>query len=66
QKCDGVKPVCGQCTRAPKDDDCEYQEGRSRSRTKVLEDTVARLEARLQELEHPEENTPSVTLYDPY
>ncbi|KAJ7647952.1 hypothetical protein FB45DRAFT_998840 [Roridomyces roridus] len=65
-KCDGVKPVCGPCTKTPKDDDCEYQDGPSRSRTKVLEDTVARLEARLQELEHPEDNTPPVTLYDPY
>ncbi|KAF9006114.1 hypothetical protein BDQ17DRAFT_1540719 [Cyathus striatus] len=65
-KCDGVKPVCGPCRKHPKDDDCEYADGPSRSRTKILEDTVSRLEARLHELEHPESSTPSVTLHDPY
>ncbi|KAG6856126.1 hypothetical protein H0H87_007281, partial [Tephrocybe sp. NHM501043] len=65
-KCDGVKPVCGPCRKHPKDDDCEYADGPGRSRTKVLEDTVSRLEARLHELEHPDETTPSVTLHDPY
>ncbi|KAJ6476170.1 hypothetical protein C8R45DRAFT_1009047 [Mycena sanguinolenta] len=29
-------------------------------------DALQRLEARLHELEHPEDSTPSVTLYDPY
>ncbi|KAK7057829.1 hypothetical protein R3P38DRAFT_2599373 [Favolaschia claudopus] len=65
-KCDGMKPVCGPCRKHPKDDDCEYSDGPARSRTKALEDTVQRLEARLHELEHPEDSTPSVTLYDPY
>ncbi|TFK39826.1 hypothetical protein BDQ12DRAFT_603499 [Crucibulum laeve] len=65
-KCDGVKPICGPCRRHPKDDECEYSDGPGRSRTKVLEDTVSRLEARLHELEHPETSTPSVTLHDPY
>ncbi|KAJ6631297.1 hypothetical protein B0H10DRAFT_1978077 [Mycena sp. CBHHK59/15] len=65
-KCDGQKPICGPCRKHPKDDDCEYSDGPARSRTKALEDTVSRLEARLHELEHPEESTPSVTLYDPY
>nr|GAT54467.1 predicted protein [Mycena chlorophos] len=66
QKCDGAKPICGPCLRAPKDDECEYADGPTRSRTKALEDTVQRLEARLHELEHPDETTPSITLYDPY
>ncbi|KAF5379062.1 hypothetical protein D9615_005944 [Tricholomella constricta] len=65
-KCDGVKPVCGPCRMHPKDDDCEYSDGPGRSRTKVLEDTVSRLEARLHELENPDDTTPSVTLHDPY
>ncbi|KAJ7023359.1 hypothetical protein C8F04DRAFT_1134562 [Mycena alexandri] len=65
-KCDGLKPVCGPCRKHPKDDECEYSDGPARSRTKALEDTVQRLEARLHELEHPEDSTPSVTLYDPY
>jgi len=66
QKCDGVKPVCGPCRKHPKDDECEYNDGPGRSRTRVLEDTVSRLEARLHELEHPNESTPAVTLHDPY
>ncbi|KAJ7194842.1 hypothetical protein GGX14DRAFT_545978 [Mycena pura] len=65
-KCDGVKPICGPCRKHPKDDECEYSDGPARSRTKALEDTVQRLEARLHELEHPEDSTPSVTLFDPY
>ncbi|CAK5266615.1 unnamed protein product [Mycena citricolor] len=65
-KCDGVKPICGPCRKHPKDDECEYTDGPVRSRTKALEDTVQRLEARLHELEHPDESTPSVTLFDPY
>ncbi|KAJ7447125.1 kinase-like domain-containing protein [Mycena galericulata] len=65
-KCDGMKPICGPCRKHPKDDECEYSDGPARSRTKALEETVERLEARLHELEHPEGFTPSVTLYDPY
>ncbi|KAF7322216.1 Zn(2)-C6 fungal-type domain-containing protein [Mycena kentingensis (nom. inval.)] len=64
-KCDGVKPVCGPCRKQPKDDECEY-DGPGRSRTKALEDTVHRLEARLHELENPDASSPSVTLFDPY
>ncbi|KAJ7782458.1 hypothetical protein DFH07DRAFT_790706 [Mycena maculata] len=63
-KCDGQKPICGPCRKHPKDDECEYSDGQARSRTKALEDTVARLEARLHELEHPEDPTPAV--HDPY
>ncbi|KAG7443443.1 uncharacterized protein BT62DRAFT_1078508 [Guyanagaster necrorhizus] len=64
-KCDGTKPVCGPCLRHPKDDPCEYADSPRRSRTKVLEDQVARLEARLKDLEQPDQS-PSVTLHDPY
>ncbi|THU95017.1 hypothetical protein K435DRAFT_779167 [Dendrothele bispora CBS 962.96] len=64
-KCDGVRPICGPCERHPKDDPCEYADGPGRSRTKQLEDTVSRLEARLREYENPHE-TPAVTLSDPY
>ncbi|KAF8633206.1 hypothetical protein AX15_001474 [Amanita polypyramis BW_CC] len=65
-KCDGAKPVCGPCRRHPKEDECEYSDGPTRSRTQILEETVSRLEARLYELEHPNETTPSVMLHDPY
>ena len=61
-----MKPICGPCQTHPRDDECEYADGPGRSRTKVLEDTVSRLEARLLELENPESSTPSVLLHDPY
>ncbi|KAJ4474290.1 hypothetical protein J3R30DRAFT_3707084 [Lentinula aciculospora] len=51
-KCDGVKPVCGSCTRLPREEDCEYAGGPSR--TKELEQRVTRLKARVRELESPE------------
>ncbi|KAJ4479791.1 hypothetical protein C8J55DRAFT_514391 [Lentinula edodes] len=64
-RCDGARPICGPCQQSPKEDPCEYADGPGRSRARVLEETVSRLEARLREYEHPEE-TPSMELYDPY
>ncbi|KAH9918952.1 uncharacterized protein B0H18DRAFT_1120056 [Fomitopsis serialis] len=64
-KCDGARPVCGPCTRTNREYDCEYTDGPTRSPTQLLEDNVARLEARIYELEHPESVAPSVTLHDP-
>ncbi|KAG7087565.1 hypothetical protein E1B28_013520 [Marasmius oreades] len=64
-KCDGARPICGPCQRHPKDDPCEFADGPGRSRTRVLEDTVSRLEARLREYENPDE-TPPVALHNPY
>ncbi|KAJ6593111.1 hypothetical protein B0H19DRAFT_1365272 [Mycena capillaripes] len=61
-RCDGQKPICGPCRKHPKDDECKYS-GPARSRTKALEDTVQRLEARLRELERSEDYTPSVLAY---
>ncbi|KAG6830373.1 hypothetical protein H0H92_001010 [Tricholoma furcatifolium] len=65
-KCDAAKPTCGPCRKHPKEEDCEYADGPGRSRTKALEEHVSRLEARINELEHPDETTPSVILHDPY
>ncbi|KAJ7763051.1 Zn(2)-Cys(6) binuclear cluster domain-containing protein [Mycena metata] len=48
-KCDGVRPVCGQCARVPKDDPCEFTD--TMSRTQELESTVERLQSRLNELQ---------------
>ncbi|KAJ7480860.1 hypothetical protein FB451DRAFT_1556350 [Mycena latifolia] len=48
-KCDGVRPVCGQCKRVPKDDPCEFTD--SMSRTQELEHTVYRLQSRIDELQ---------------
>ncbi|KAL4261022.1 Zinc cluster transcription factor 52 [Pleurotus pulmonarius] len=65
-KCDGVKPICGPCERNPKEDECDYTDVQGRSRTRALEDTIARLETRIKELERPQDFTPSVSLHDPY
>ncbi|KAF5342762.1 hypothetical protein D9758_017030 [Tetrapyrgos nigripes] len=63
-KCDGGR-ICGLYQHHNKDDRCEYAYGMGKSRTRQLEDTLARLEARLQELENLNE-TPAVALSDPY
>ncbi|KZT22155.1 hypothetical protein NEOLEDRAFT_1181063 [Neolentinus lepideus HHB14362 ss-1] len=63
-KCDGARPVCSQCQRAGRDEDCEYADG-GRTRTQILQDTIAELEARIEELENPGHTT-SVTLHDPH
>ncbi|KAJ7097037.1 hypothetical protein B0H15DRAFT_961130 [Mycena belliarum] len=48
-KCDGTRPICGQCQRVPKDDPCEFTD--TMSRTQELEHTVFRLQARIDELQ---------------
>ncbi|KAJ7676855.1 hypothetical protein DFH06DRAFT_1034233 [Mycena polygramma] len=48
-KCDGNRPMCGQCRRVPKDDPCEYTD--VSSRTMELENAVFRLQSRINELE---------------
>lgn len=65
-KCDGDRPTCGQCIRGNRLDDCEYTDSQGRSRTYMLEQEIGRLQARLQELEHPEHTMPTVALHHPY
>ncbi|KAJ7164385.1 hypothetical protein C8R46DRAFT_1278640 [Mycena filopes] len=48
-KCDGVRPICGQCKRVPKDDPCEFID--TTSRTHELESIVHRLQSRINELQ---------------
>ncbi|KAG2104371.1 uncharacterized protein F5147DRAFT_704179 [Suillus discolor] len=65
-RCDGARPTCGQCVRGNRPADCEYTDGQGRSRTHMLEQEIARLQTRIQELEHPEHTTPAVALHNPY
>ncbi|KAJ6591343.1 hypothetical protein B0H10DRAFT_784324 [Mycena sp. CBHHK59/15] len=65
-RCDGSKPACQQCTRAKKGDTCEYDDGKGKTRTQLLRETIIRLEQRVRELEDPEYVSPVVTLYDPH
>ncbi|KAF8589685.1 hypothetical protein K439DRAFT_1404641 [Ramaria rubella] len=50
-KCDAGKPTCGQCIKANRSGDCDYDDGKSKSRTQLLQEKVATLEHRLRELE---------------
>ncbi|KAH9033705.1 hypothetical protein EDB83DRAFT_2417663 [Lactarius deliciosus] len=63
--CLNCRCMCGPCSRANRPDDCEYTDGHGRSRTQMLEETIARLEARIEELENPNSNPGSVMLHDP-
>ncbi|RDX52836.1 hypothetical protein OH76DRAFT_129357 [Lentinus brumalis] len=50
-KCDGARPVCGQCSKANRGSDCSYYEKKRTSRTQLLQAKITKLEARLRELE---------------
>ncbi|KAF8485629.1 hypothetical protein JB92DRAFT_1537554 [Gautieria morchelliformis] len=50
-KCDAGKPACGQCLKSNRSHDCDYDDGKSKSRTQLLQEKVAVLETRLRELE---------------
>ncbi|KAJ7636357.1 hypothetical protein FB45DRAFT_1001500 [Roridomyces roridus] len=67
-RCDGVRPVCGQCQRGNRPDDCEYVGEYTQSRVQILQENIARVEQRIYELEHPAEAPPpsTVPLHRPY
>ncbi|KAF7302859.1 hypothetical protein MKEN_01248100 [Mycena kentingensis (nom. inval.)] len=66
-KCDGQRPVCGQCIRLSREEDCEYRDESHRSVPEVLEDNIARVRSRIHQLEHPELPSPGeVALQQPY
>ncbi|KAF6761179.1 hypothetical protein DFP72DRAFT_1062206 [Ephemerocybe angulata] len=66
-KCDGSKPACQQCVRAKKGDGCEYDDGKGKTRTQLLKETIAKLESRVRQLEDPSNIIPtSVMLFDPH
>lgn len=65
-RCDGAKPACQQCIRAKKTDSCEYDDGRGKTRTQLLRETISKLENRIRELEDPEYISSSIALFDPH
>jgi hypothetical protein len=61
-----VKPVCGPCSRsAPYFRDCEWSD-EGVTQTQLLQDQIATLEARLEQLQRPEDGALSLSLYHPY
>ncbi|KAJ7184466.1 hypothetical protein C8R46DRAFT_1026374 [Mycena filopes] len=50
-KCDGTRPVCNQCVKMNRDEECEYDDKKQKSRTQKLKEKLSLLEQRLRELE---------------
>ncbi|EJD07944.1 uncharacterized protein FOMMEDRAFT_164753 [Fomitiporia mediterranea MF3/22] len=50
-RCDGAKPSCAQCIRAERGDECEYDDGLTKSATQMLYERLAMLEKRFRELQ---------------
>ncbi|KAF8918620.1 hypothetical protein CPB85DRAFT_996634 [Mucidula mucida] len=66
-RCDGKKPSCSQCESSEIFHDCEYA-GRGVTKTQVLEDQIAAVERRIQELENPgqQSGVTPIVLSQPY
>ncbi|KAJ7348871.1 hypothetical protein DFH08DRAFT_777673 [Mycena albidolilacea] len=65
-RCDGAQPICGQCERSNRPDDCEYTNGQKRAKAEILQESISRVERRIYELEHPQEPQFDVSLHQPY
>ncbi|TFK34879.1 hypothetical protein BDQ12DRAFT_761049 [Crucibulum laeve] len=50
-KCDGLRPVCHQCTKMRRADECYYDDSKKKSRTQMLREKLAMLEDKVRELE---------------
>jgi hypothetical protein len=50
-KCSGSRPVCEQCSKTNRAADCEFDDGKAKTRTQLLQEKIAILEARIRELE---------------
>lgn len=64
QKCDGNKPKCNQCLRFNRVEECEFSEVSVPSTARVLEQHIARLQSRIQELE--QDDPDAIRLHDPH
>ncbi|KAJ7625251.1 hypothetical protein DFH06DRAFT_1103978 [Mycena polygramma] len=65
QKCDGTRPKCHQCSRSSSLNDCEYADA-GPSRAQMLEEQIANVEARIQELEPPRTISSNIVLNNPH
>ncbi|KAJ6592996.1 hypothetical protein B0H19DRAFT_1365235 [Mycena capillaripes] len=64
-KCGGERPKCKKCGRSRAFQDCEYPED-GPTATQILNEQIALLEARIEELETPEELRTRLVLRNPY
>ncbi|THH30304.1 hypothetical protein EUX98_g3889 [Antrodiella citrinella] len=64
-RCDGGKPICGKCIGRNQTDDCEYLTPQGATKSQLLQENIAILEARIYELEHPGEASTSIKLSAP-
>ncbi|KAH8093820.1 hypothetical protein BXZ70DRAFT_385284 [Cristinia sonorae] len=62
-KCDGNKPHCNQCIRSNRVAECEFSEVSVPSTARLLEQHIAKLQTRIQELE--QDDPEAVRLHDP-
>ncbi|KAJ7199673.1 Zn(2)-Cys(6) binuclear cluster domain-containing protein [Mycena pura] len=64
-KCDGVQPMCGQCSRyATTFEDCEYVE-EGLTKAQILEEQISILQDRIDQLENPNWPASSIPLSQP-
>ncbi|KAK7048805.1 fungal-trans domain-containing protein [Favolaschia claudopus] len=65
-KCDGGRPECKNCLTSLGFRDCEYGDD-GPTQSQVLQEQIAIVEARIEELQHPQKNPPdTIRLFDPY
>ncbi|KAG8764228.1 hypothetical protein FRC11_011244 [Ceratobasidium sp. 423] len=50
-KCDAVRPACRKCTTAGRAEECQYDDGKQKTRTQLLQEKVKELEEKLKSLE---------------
>lgn len=48
--------MCRQCVKANRTEECDYDDGRQKSRTQILQEKIAKLETRIRELEDGDED----------
>lgn len=64
-KCSGSRPVCEQCSKANRAADCEFDDGKAKTRTQLLQEKISMLESRVRELEgNPSTGGPTSTSAD--
>ncbi|CAA7260911.1 unnamed protein product [Cyclocybe aegerita] len=51
-RCDGLRPVCTQCTTMKRAHECNYDDSARKSRTQTLREKLFALEAKVRELEY--------------